>query len=144
MSAGPVAVGARPIRGGSLGFVRATLLSTEGRLAAVLLVLMALLILIGPLIAPYPPTRPLSGRRSSGPSADHLLGTDSLGRDVASRVLSGGRDVIWLPFLGIVLAFALGGVLAVIAGYRRGWVDVVFTRAHGSQASHCRRSCSCC
>lgn len=129
MSAGPVAVGTRPIRGARSDFVRATLSSTEGRLAAVLLVLMALLILIGPLVAPYPPDETAVGPPLQGPSGDHLLGTDGLGRDVASRVLSGGRDVIWLPFLGIVLAFSIGGVLAVIAGYRRGWLDVAFTRA---------------
>jgi peptide/nickel transport system permease protein len=129
MSAGPVAVATRPIRSARSDLARATLASTEGRIAAALLVLMAVLILFGPLLAPYPPERTGVGPPLQSPSVDHLLGTDSLGRDVASRVLSGGGDVVWLPFLGILLAFALGGVLAVIAGYRRGWADVVFTRA---------------
>ncbi len=129
MSAEPVVVAARPIRGARSDFVRATLGSTEGRLAAALLVLMAALILFGPLVAPYAPDETGVGPPLQSPSVDHLLGTDGLGRDVASRVLSGGRDVVWLPFLGIVLAFSLGGVLAVIAGYRRGWPDMIFTRA---------------
>jgi peptide/nickel transport system permease protein len=98
-------------------------------LGGALLVLMLLVILVGPLVAPYPPTETGVGPPLQGPSSEHLLGTDSLGRDVLSRVLSGGRDVVWLPFLGITLAFLVGGVLAVIAGYRGGFADVSFTRA---------------
>jgi peptide/nickel transport system permease protein len=64
----------------------------------------------------------------SGVSGQHWFGTDALGRDVWSRVLSGGRQIVWLPFLGISLAFILGGGFGLLAGYRGGWFDSVFTR----------------
>jgi peptide/nickel transport system permease protein len=111
-----------------LGFLRVTATSTEGRIAIVVLTFMAVIIVAGPWIAPYSPTKTGVGSPLSGPSSGHLLGTDQLGRDVFSRLLFGGRDVVWLPFLGIVLAFATGGLLGVIAGYRSGGVDVLFTR----------------
>jgi peptide/nickel transport system permease protein len=57
-----------------------------------------------------------------------MLGTDQLGRDVLSRVLYGGRSVLLLPVCAVTLAFAIGGVLGLLAGYRGGRTDQVVTR----------------
>lgn len=110
------------------GPLRVTATSIEGRIAIFVLALMAVIIVAGPWIAPYSPTETGVGLPLRGPTSEHLLGTDQLGRDVWSRLLCGGRDVVWLPFLGMVLAFATGGLLGVIAGYRGDWADGVFTR----------------
>jgi peptide/nickel transport system permease protein len=100
----------------------------EGKFALIGSVLAFLLIVVGPWVAPYSPTEPGVGLPLAGPSAAHWLGTDTLGRDVLSRVLSGGRDIVWIPFLGVMLAFLTGGVLGMLAAVKRGWADTVFTR----------------
>ena len=82
----------------------------------------------GPVVAPFRHTA-LVGPILQGPSAKHVLGTDQLGRDVLSRVLYGGRSVLLLPACAVVLAFALGGVLGLLAGYRGGRIDQLVTRA---------------
>jgi len=100
----------------------------EGRIALAGIALSAALIVVGPWVAPYSPTEPGVGTALQGPSAGHLFGTDTLGRDVLSRILSGGREIVWIPLAGIVLAFLTGGLLGTLAAYRRGWADTVFTR----------------
>ncbi len=129
MSVGVALDGSRPARTARVDFIRATMRPIEGRIALVLLGILTVAIVAGPWLAPYSPTETAVGLPLRGPSADHPFGTDGLGRDVLSRVLWGGRGVILLPFLGIVLAFASGGLLGAIAGYRGGWFDTLFARA---------------
>lgn len=62
------------------------------------------------------------------PNADHLFGTDQLGRDVLSRVMAGARDVLIAAPIAATLCVALGAMLGVIMGYYRGWVDEVLSR----------------
>ena len=62
------------------------------------------------------------------PSADHLFGTDQLGRDVLSRVMAGARDVLIAAPIAAVLSVAMGAMLGMIMGYYRGWVDEVLSR----------------
>lgn len=64
----------------------------------------------------------------AGPSGDHLLGTDSLGRDVLSRLLYGARVSLTSVVVAVVVFLVLGTVLGLAAGYLRGWVDWVVTR----------------
>jgi ABC-type dipeptide/oligopeptide/nickel transport system permease subunit len=89
---------------------------------------MLLLALIGPLLAPHRPTD-LIGPPFAGPSSSSPLGTDYAGEDVLSRVLAGGRTVIAYGGLATLLAYLSGGVIGLLAGYRRGWVDPVLMRA---------------
>jgi len=67
--------------------------------------------------------------RLSPPSTRHWLGTDSLGRDVAARMLYGGRVSLAVGLLSAFLALALGLPLGALAGYRGGWSDAVVSRA---------------
>jgi peptide/nickel transport system permease protein len=83
---------------------------------------------VGPFLAPYGYTT-LAGPILQGPSPKHVLGTDQLGRDVLSRILYGGRSVIILPACAVTLAFALGGALGLLVGYRGGRLDQLVTRA---------------
>jgi peptide/nickel transport system permease protein len=86
--------------------------------------------LLAPWIAPYPPnqTDMLALARPT-PSAAHWLGTDHLGRDNLSRVLWGARTVLSVAPVAVVGAAILGSLLGLSAGYYRGWVDLVITRA---------------
>lgn len=108
--------------------LRRVLSYREGRFGFTLLLIVAFVVICGPLIAPNSPYATTSVPLS-GPSASHLLGTDELGRDVLSRILAGGRDVVFLPIVGILGSFLLGGITGLIAGYGGGWFDRVFSSA---------------
>jgi peptide/nickel transport system permease protein len=62
------------------------------------------------------------------PSADHWFGTDKLGRDVFSRVITGARDILIVAPLATILATVLGTALGLVTGYFRGFVDDVLSR----------------
>jgi len=62
------------------------------------------------------------------PTIDHLLGTDSLGRDVLSRILYGGRGALLGALEAVVIALIIGGVFGVVAGYFGGWLDALANR----------------
>lgn len=69
-----------------------------------------------------------SGAALERPSGSHLFGTDSLGRDVFSRVMAGSEPALKIGVGGAVLATVLGGALGLAAGYWRGAVDTVIMR----------------
>ncbi len=105
---------------GSLRFGR-----TKVGLAIVTVVV--LLAFLGPYVAPHSPFA-FVGAPFASPSAHAWLGTDTLGRDVLSRVLCGGRTVIGLSLVATVLAMAMGVTLGLLAGYSRPAVDDVIMR----------------
>jgi peptide/nickel transport system permease protein len=65
---------------------------------------------------------------SQGPGGDYLLGTDTLGRDVLSRVMVGARDVLITAPLAALLSVSIGTMLGLIGGYVRGVADEVISR----------------
>lgn len=81
-----------------------------------------------PLLARYSPFEQFRGAQLQGPSAEHWLGTDRLGRDLWARLAHGSRDVLILAPASIFLALAVGGTLGLIAGYYGGLVDEVMMR----------------
>lgn len=102
------------------------------RLAMVSLAIILVIYAAGvfaPLIAPYSYTEQNLGRGLEGPSADHLLGTDRLGRDMLSRVVYSARTTLVVT-VAVVLSgtLVLGNVLGLLAGYRGGWVDSAIMR----------------
>jgi peptide/nickel transport system permease protein len=86
-----------------------------------------LVILVVQWIAPYDPFA-ASGARLAAPSGEHLLGTDSLGRDVFTRTLYGARESLPIALAAIVGAVLVGCVLGAIAGFFGGAVDAVIMR----------------
>lgn len=85
------------------------------------------LVVLGPFIAPYDPDV-TAGSTYLPPSGEFLLGTDSLGRDVLSRVLSGGQTVLLYAAVATFLAYVVGLSMGMLAGFSRGWVDQVVMR----------------
>ena len=83
--------------------------------------------MLAPWIAPYDPNATAMKERLLGPCGDHWLGTDSLGRDMLSRVLYGGRASILVALAATTLSMAFGLMLGVIAGYFGGWADFLVT-----------------
>lgn len=99
----------------------------QGWIGSVLLLLLLGLTIIGPFVAPYGPNA-ISDQPIEGPSGKHWLGTDSLGRDILSRVLHGGGSVILLPLLAVAGAMLVATVVGLLSGYLGGWLDAVVTR----------------
>lgn len=81
-----------------------------------------------PLLTSYSPTAQNLGATLQGPSAQHLLGTDELGRDTWSRLLYGARVDLQVAFIAVLLPFCLGTLLGCLSGYFGGWVDLVIMR----------------
>lgn len=84
--------------------------------------------IFAPLIAPYQPDMINAAAINQGPSAAHLLGTDSLGRDILSRVLYGARLSLLGPALVTVLSTTLGTAAAIAGTWIGGPVDRVLAR----------------
>lgn len=80
-----------------------------------------------PLLAPYP-FDAISRDARLPPSAVHLFGTDSLGRDVFSRVVMGSREILLLPFITSSLAVLFGAGFGLAMGYLGGWFDSLVSR----------------
>jgi peptide/nickel transport system permease protein len=93
------------------------------------LVLILLAALFAPWLAPYSPIQGSMARRLRPPGYQgHLLGTDELGRDMFSRLLFGGRLSWFLGITPVVLAFIIGGLLGVIAGFAGGRLNMLIMR----------------
>ena len=110
------------------GILHTVLSSLEGRIGVAVTALMFILVVLGPALAPYPPRKLGTGIPLDGPSTDHLLGTDQLGRDVLSRILNGGTTVILVPLAAVTAAIIIGGLLGLLAAYRGGSLDILITR----------------
>ncbi|RKS70899.1 peptide/nickel transport system permease protein [Actinomadura pelletieri DSM 43383] len=95
----------------------------------VLLLLIIIVTAAAPLIAPYGPTQVDISDRLSGPTAEHWLGTDSLGRDTLTRLMHGGRVSLAAAGLAVLIATAIGLPLGLISGYFGGVVDWFLDRA---------------
>jgi peptide/nickel transport system permease protein len=94
----------------------------------VVLAFALIIAIVGPWLAPHVSTATV-GPPASAPGAGFPLGTDSLGRDVLSRVLAGGRTLLWVAVVATTIAYALGAAIGLAAGYLRGWPDAVLMRA---------------
>ncbi|MEV0155823.1 oligopeptide ABC transporter permease [Micromonospora sp. NPDC050686] len=105
---------------------------TRNRLAvvgAVVLVAVIVAALAAPLLTPYDPTAVDLGAFRQAPSGAHLLGTDSSGRDVLTRLLYAGRVSLSVGLLASLVAVAIGLFFGAIAGLVGGFVDSVVMRA---------------
>jgi oligopeptide transport system permease protein len=95
---------------------------------AVVLVVLIVLAVFAPWIAPYPYAYQNLDLGASPPSSDHLLGTDVLGRDLLSRILYGARISLLVGFIATTVALVIGVSWGIIAGYAGGKVDSVMMR----------------
>lgn len=80
-----------------------------------------------PLIAPFPETE-IVGREYQPWNEVNLLGTDNLGRDMASRLIFAARNTVGIAFVTTALAFVLGSILGLLAATVGGWLDQALSR----------------
>jgi peptide/nickel transport system permease protein len=81
------------------------------------------LAIFAPLVAPYDPAAQDIPNRLQGPSWDHVLGTDQLGRDLLSRLIFGVRVALSVALPGVLAALVIGLLLGLVAGYVGGRTD---------------------
>jgi oligopeptide transport system permease protein len=93
----------------------------------IILLLFAVAIL-APWIAPYPYDKVDFSAVTKPPSAKHLLGTDSLGRDVLSRLMYGARVSLSVSIIAQVVILLIGVPIGLISGYYGGWTDTIIQR----------------
>ena len=93
-----------------------------------ILLLIAFLAVFADWLAPYDPTELFAGERSEGMSTDHWLGTDHLGRDVASRLIYGSRVAVRVAFQVVGITLAIAVPVGLLSGFIGGRLDVVAMR----------------
>ncbi|WP_210410181.1 ABC transporter permease [Nesterenkonia sp. NBAIMH1] len=93
-----------------------------------LLVIMTLVAVAAPWLAPHDPVQPVGAPRQPWFSDGHLLGTDMLGRDLLSRTLMGLRTSWLLAMIVTVVGLIIGMTVGLVAGMHGGWVDTVLMR----------------
>jgi peptide/nickel transport system permease protein len=93
-----------------------------GIVGAFIVLVTFLMAALAPIVSPYSPSGQ-GGGRLAAPDAEHLMGTDELGRDVLSRVIYGSRASLQVGAVSVVLALVVGVVVGVLAGFYGGWID---------------------
>ncbi len=93
-----------------------------------IIILLVLIAIFAPLLAPYDPNAQDYSVLLQGPSKEHLLGTDEYGRDLLSRIIYGTRISLSVGILAQVIATFIGVTLGALAAYYGGWVDTLISR----------------
>ncbi len=131
-SLAPAKAGSRdggPERGRVIAEARRFVASSKvGGVAAVLLVVIGLVALLAPLLAPYPPLDADYSATQAPPSLHHLLGTDQLGRDTLSRIVFGARVTLIVSIASVGLGASVGLLWGITAGYLGRRFDMVSQR----------------
>ena len=97
--------------------------------ALALFCLLALCAALGPALAPFDPLASDTAEALTGPSAAHWFGTDQLGRDILSRIVVATRLDLGIAVTSVALAFGIGTLVGLAAGYCGGWIDRIVGRA---------------
>ena len=94
----------------------------------ILAILVVIVAVLAPYIVPKDPFLAEMGKSLQKPSAEHIFGTDILGRDLFSRVIYGSRYSLFITLILVATIFIVGTFLGVIAGYFGGIVDMIIMR----------------
>lgn len=121
--------GPQGLKLGRLPLLGALLRSRAATLGFVMVAAWAIVAALAPWLAPYDPTAiDFAAAANPAPSAQHLLGTDSVGRDLLSRILWGARTTYAVVPLSVGSAFLVGIAAGLLAGYYGGWLDHLVSR----------------
>ena len=111
-----------------LDFLRRMTKSFSAKLGVVIFICVLLFVLVGPFFSPYDISSVDLTNMYSGPSAAHPFGCDSLGRDMLTRLMVGGRSSLALGLCSSIFGAALGVVIGSIGGYFGGKVETIIMR----------------
>jgi len=118
----------RVARVGFKALMRAVLRHRLSAVGIVIIVAIAGMAVFAPWLAPYDPNKQDLYQVLKGPSAEHWLGTDNVGRDLLSRVIYGSRVSMYVGLVATAFAAFIGILIGLIAGYRGGVIDNVLMR----------------
>lgn len=90
---------------------------------SILLLLLCLVAIFAPILAPHDPTEIFQNNRMEGSSSEFLLGTDQFGRDLLSRVIYGARVSLLVGISAVMVSVFFGTLFGLIAGYFGRWID---------------------
>jgi peptide/nickel transport system permease protein len=121
-------VAARPPRSPFKVAMRRFMKHRLALISLIFLVLLGLVAVLAPLVAPADPNAVDLRSLRAPPSPGHILGTDSAGRDVLSRLIFGARVSLTVGVAAAISAAGIGTILGLTAGFTRGWVDTVIMR----------------
>ncbi|MFV8176196.1 ABC transporter permease [Mycolicibacterium peregrinum] len=93
-----------------------------------MVIVLTMLVIAVPLIAPHDPLTPVGMPLQAPGKNGFLLGTDSVGRDILSRVLYGARSSWFAALVVVAAGLAIGGLVGLIAGASGGWIDSMLMR----------------
>jgi len=110
------------------GFLLRAVRNPAVTLSVIVLAVIVLAALFAPLVAPHDAFRANPRVRLKGPSAQHLFGTDAIGRDVLSRMIYGARVSMRIGVLAVALGEVVAVVLGLLSGYWQGTFDLVLQR----------------
>jgi peptide/nickel transport system permease protein len=94
-----------------------------------ILLLLFIVAIFAPQIAPYDPYKPGVAPSLAGPSSAHWLGADLLGRDTLSRLIYGSRTALEVGFISVIIGSIIGITLGLVAGFSRGLPNAIIMRA---------------
>ena len=97
-------------------------------IAGAFIILLCLMAIFADTIVPHDPLEIYSGKRGVGPSSEHLMGFDHVGRDLFSRVIYGSRVALIVGLGASSIAVIIGVMVGVTAGYFSGWPDSLLSR----------------
>lgn len=120
---------APPPRSGFLQLVRAFNANKTSWVGLATMAIVLLVAIFAPLLATHDPVEQNILDKLKGPSAEYILGTDSFGRDIWSRVVYGARISLWIGTVSILIAMVVGSVIGMIAGYFGGKLDILVMQA---------------
>jgi peptide/nickel transport system permease protein len=109
------------------GLTKAVRRNPLGALAGLGCVLLVVLAIVGPSIAPYSPND-TSFARLDAPSLSHPFGTDNLFRDMFSRIVVGARNSLGVGFAAVFVSTLVGVILGIGSGYIGGYSDLIVSR----------------
>ncbi|WP_439271621.1 ABC transporter permease subunit [Pseudochrobactrum sp. HB0163] len=96
--------------------------------ALLFIIILVLVAVFAPFVAPYDPSLPDYNAVLQGPSMAHLAGTDAYGRDIFSRIIWGARISLSVGFLSVTLGALAGVSLGIISGFYGKWIDSAIMR----------------
>ena len=99
-----------------------------GQFCVILILAVILMAIFAPMLSPYRYDKTSLLESNLSPSAQHWFGTDSVGRDIWTRVWVGARVSLAVGFIGAIIPFALGMAIGSISGWCGGWVDMIIMR----------------
>ena len=120
-----------PRRKSQVGFwavIRAIFKHRLSREGIIIIFLLCMMAIFAPLLAPYEPNKQDLYHVLSGPSKDHWLGTDNVGRDLLSRVIYGVRVSLIVALFATMFSSMAGVLIGLVAGFRGGVTDMIIMR----------------